>query len=157
MPTILQYVGWFLHHYRLTVAPFTQQTFSVGFAVGNLPAWPVALSRHLAFVGAGTLLCTDSSGAFGKAAATLGMTAKSVAVSYDGRVLQGVYHLKTVTTRTTTRAISGAWSMGTCAACPLSTAPITWLECRPESGFKDHGAKPEHLVLSGLGQQHINR
>ena len=47
-------------------------------------------------VGPNTLLCTDGSGAFRKAAATLGVTAKSIAVSYDGRVLEGVYHVQTV-------------------------------------------------------------
>jgi hypothetical protein len=43
-----------------------------------------------------TLLCTDGSGALRTAAAKLGVTSKSVAVGYDGRISEGVYHVQTV-------------------------------------------------------------
>ncbi len=47
-------------------------------------------------VGPDTLLCTDGSGALRIAAARLGVTSKSVAVSFDGRISEGVYHVQTV-------------------------------------------------------------
>ena len=47
-------------------------------------------------VGPDTLLCTDGSGALRTAATKLGVTSKSIAVSYDGRVSEGVYHVQTV-------------------------------------------------------------
>jgi hypothetical protein len=43
-----------------------------------------------------TLLCTDGSGALRGAAKALGVTSKSIAVSYGGRVVEGVYHVQTV-------------------------------------------------------------
>jgi hypothetical protein len=47
-------------------------------------------------VGPDTLLCTDGSGAMRGAAKALGVTSKSIAVSYGGRVVEGVYHVQTV-------------------------------------------------------------
>lgn len=46
--------------------------------------------------GPDTLLCTDGSGAMRGAAKALGVTSKSIAVSYGGRVVEGVYHVQTV-------------------------------------------------------------
>jgi transposase-like protein len=105
-------------------------------------------------VGPDTLLCTDGSGAFRKAAATLGVTAKSIAVSYDGRVLEGVYHVQTVNNYH--ERLKG-WVNGSLRGVATKYMPnyLAWM--RTWEWFKDQGAKPEHFVLSGLGQQLINR
>jgi transposase-like protein len=104
-------------------------------------------------VGPDTLLCTDGSGAFRKAAAELGVTAKSIAVSYDGRV-QGVYHVQTVNSYH--QRLKG-WVNGSLRGVATKYMPnyLAWM--RLGEWFKDQGAKPEHFVLSGLGQQLINR
>ena len=75
-------------------------------------------------VGPDTLLCTGGSGALRTAAAKLGVTSKSVAVGFDGRVSEGVYHVRTVNNyheRFKTRPGSTA----SCAACRPSTCPTT--------------------------------
>jgi len=105
-------------------------------------------------VGPDTLLCTDGSGAFRKAAATLGVTAKSIAVSYDGRVLEGVYHVQTVNNY---HERLKSWLNGSLRGVSTKYMPnyLAWM--RTLEWFKDQGVKPEHFVLSGLGQQLINR
>ena len=60
-------------------------------------ATPKGSARDLVpVVGSDTLLCTDGSGALRTAAAKLGVTSKSIAVGFDGRVSEGVYHVQTV-------------------------------------------------------------
>ncbi len=105
-------------------------------------------------VGPDTLLCTDGSGAFRKAAAGLGVAAKSIAVSYDGRVQGGVYHVQTVNNYH--QRLRG-WVNGQLRGVSTKYMPnyLAWM--RTLEWFKDQGAKPEHFVLSGLGQQLINR
>ena len=48
-------------------------------------------------VGPGTLICIDGSAALRGAAKTLGAAYHSVAVSYGPRVVDGVYHVQSVT------------------------------------------------------------
>lgn len=57
---------------------------------------PQATEALRGSVGPDTLLCTDGSGAMRGAAKALGVTSKSIAVSYGGRVAEGVYHVQTV-------------------------------------------------------------
>jgi hypothetical protein len=106
-------------------------------------------------VGPNTLLCTDGSGAFRKAAATLGVvTAKSIAVSHDGRALEGVYHVQTVNNY---RERLKGWLNGSLRGVATKYMPnyLAWM--RTLEWFKDQGARPEYFVPSGLGQQLINR
>lgn len=104
-------------------------------------------------VGPDTLLCIDGSGALRKATAKLGLTTKSIAVSYDGRVSEGVYHVQTVNNyherlkTWTNRQLRGL-------ATKYLDNYLAWM--RMWEWFKE-GVKPAHFIVSGLGQQIINR
>jgi len=82
------------------------------------------------------------------------VTAKSIAVSYDGRVLEGVYHVQTVNNY---HERLKSWLNGSLRGVSTKYMPnyLAWM--RTLEWFKDQGVKPEHFVLSGLGQQLINR
>lgn len=103
-------------------------------------------------VGPDTLLCIDGSGALRKATASLGVTTKSIAVSYDGRVSEGVYHVQTVNNyherlkTWTNRQLRGV-------ATKYLDNYLAWM--RMWEWFKE-GVKPEHFIVSGLGRQLIN-
>lgn len=103
-------------------------------------------------VGPDTLLCIDGSGALRKATAKLGVTTKSIAVSYDGRVSEGVYHVQTVNNyherlkTWTNRQLRGV-------ATKYLDNYLAWM--RMWEWFKE-GVKPEHFIVSGLGRQLIN-
>ncbi len=103
-------------------------------------------------VGPDTLLCTDGSGALRTAAAKLGVTSKSVAVSYDGRVSEGVYHVQTVNNY---HERFKTWVNRQLRGVSTKHLPnyLAWM--RLWEWFKE-GVKPEHFVVSGLGKQLIN-
>lgn len=103
-------------------------------------------------VGPDTLLCTDGSGALRTAAAKLGVTSKSVAVSYDGRVREGVYHVQTVNNY---HERFKTWVNRQLRGVSTKHLPnyLAWM--RLWEWFKED-IKPEHFVVSGLGKQLIN-
>ena len=103
-------------------------------------------------VGPGTLLCIDGSGSLRAAAADLGVTTKSIAVSYDGRILEGVYHVQTVNNY---HERLKTWTNRKLRGVSTKYLPnyLAWM--RVWEWFKD-GVKPEHFILSGLGLQQIN-
>lgn len=103
-------------------------------------------------VGPDTLLCTDGSATLRSAAAGLGVTAKSIAVTYDGRVQDGVYHVQTVNNY---HARLKAWINGRLRGVATKYLPnyLAWM--RMWEWFKD-GIKPDHFIISGLGHQLIN-
>lgn len=104
-------------------------------------------------VGPDTLLCIDGSGSLRTAAARLGVATKSIAVTYDGRILEGVYHVQTVNNyherlkTWTDRKLRGV-------ATKYLPNYLTWMRVWEWLG---DGAKPEHFIMSGLGRQIINR
>lgn len=103
-------------------------------------------------VGPDTLLCTDGSGAFRGAAKVLGVTAKSIPVSYGPRVVDGVYHVQTVNSyheRLQTWLCRGLRGVST----KYLPNYLAWM--RVSEWYRD-GLKPEHFVISGLGRQLIN-
>ena len=75
-------------------------------------------------------------------------------MSYDGRVQGGVYHVQTVNNYH--QRLRG-WVNGELRGVSTKYMPnyLAWMRTR--EWFKDQGVKPEHFVLSGLGQQLINR
>ena len=103
-------------------------------------------------VGPDTLLCIDGSSALRTAAAKLGVATKSIAVTFDGRVSEGVYHVQTVNNyherlkTWTNRKLRGV-------ATKYLPNYLSWM--RLWEWFKD-GVKPEHFIVSGLGRQIIN-
>jgi transposase-like protein len=103
-------------------------------------------------VGPDTLLCTDGSATLRSAAAGLGVTAKSIAVTYDGRVQDGVYHVQTVNNY---HARLKAWINGKLRGVATKYLPnyLAWM--RMWEWFKD-GIRPDHFIISGLGHQLIN-
>jgi transposase-like protein len=103
-------------------------------------------------VGPDTLLCTDGSGALRTAAAKLGVTSKSVAVGYDGRISEGVYHVQTVNNY---HERFKTWVNRQLRGVSTKHLPnyLAWM--RLWEWFKE-GVKPEHFVVSGLGKQLIN-
>jgi len=103
-------------------------------------------------VGPDTLLCTDGSGALRTAAAKLGVTSKSIAVSYDGRISEGVYHVQTVNNY---HERFKTWVNRQLRGVSTKHLPnyLAWM--RLWEWFKE-GIKPEHFVVSGLGKQLIN-
>jgi transposase-like protein len=103
-------------------------------------------------VGPDTLLCTDGSGALRTAASKLGVTSKSIAVSYDGRVSEGVYHVQTVNNY---HERFKTWVNRQLRGVSTKHLPnyLAWM--RLWEWFKE-GVKPEHFVVSGLGKQLIN-
>lgn len=103
-------------------------------------------------VGPDTLLCTDGSGALRTAAAKLGVTSKSVAVGYDGRISEGVYHVQTVNNY---HERFKTWVNRQLRGVSTRHLPnyLAWM--RLWEWFKE-GVKPEHFVVSGLGKQLIN-
>jgi transposase-like protein len=105
-----------------------------------------------AVVGPDTLLCTDGSATLRSAAAGLGVAAKSIAVTYDGRVQDGVYHVQTVNNY---HARLKAWINGRLRGVATKYLPnyLAWM--RMWEWFKD-GIKPDHFIISGLGHQLIN-
>lgn len=102
--------------------------------------------------GPDTLLCIHSSSALRKATAKLGVTTESIAVSYDGRVSEGIYHLQTVNNyherlkTWTNRQLRGA-------ATKHRDNYLAWMRMR--EWFKE-GVEPEHFIISVLGRQLIN-
>jgi transposase-like protein len=100
-------------------------------------------------VGPDTLLCIDGSSVLRGAAAELGVTAKSIAVSYDGHV---VYHVQTVNNY---HSRLKAWINGRLRGVATRYMPnyLAWM--RMWEWFRD-GIKPEHFIISGLGHQLIN-
>ncbi len=103
-------------------------------------------------VGPDTLLCTDGSATLRSAAAGLGVAAKSIAVTYDGRVQDGVYHVQTVNNY---HARLKAWINGRLRGVATKYLPnyLAWM--RMWEWFKD-GIKSDHFIISGLGHQLIN-
>jgi transposase-like protein len=104
------------------------------------------------WVGPDTLLCTDGSGALRKAAADLGVTAKSIAVSYDGRVSDEGFHVQSVNSY---HQRLKSWINRDLRGVATSYLPnyLAWMRIR--EWFKTD-LKPEHFVVSGLGKQVIN-
>ena len=105
-----------------------------------------------AIVGPDTLLCTDGSGALRKAALELGVTSKSIAVSYDGRISEGVYHVQSVNSY---HERLKSWTARDLRGVSTKYLPnyLAWMRVR--EWFKN-GVRPEHFVASGLGKQVIN-
>lgn len=103
-------------------------------------------------VGPDTLLCTDGSGALRTAASKLGVTSKSIAVTYDGRISEGVYHIQTVNNY---HERLKSWVNRQLRGVSTKHLPnyLAWM--RLWEWFED-GAKPEHFIVSGLGLQVIN-
>ena len=103
-------------------------------------------------VGTDTLLCTDGSRALRTAAAKLGVTSKSIAVRYDGRISEGVYHVQTVNNY---HERFKTWVNRRLRGVSTKNLPnyLAWM--RLWEWFKD-GIRPEHFVVSGLGKQLIN-
>lgn len=103
-------------------------------------------------VGPDTLLCTDGSGALRTAAGKLGVTSKSIAVSYDGRISEGVYHVQTVNNY---HERFKTWVNRQLRGVSTKHLPnyLAWM--RLWEWFKE-GIKPKHFVVSGLGKQLIN-
>jgi transposase-like protein len=103
-------------------------------------------------VGPDTLLCIDGSSALRGAASELGVVAKSIAVTYDGRVLEGVYHVQTVNNY---HARLKAWINGRLRGVATKYMPnyLAWM--RMWEWFRD-GVKPEHFIISGLCHQLFN-
>lgn len=81
------------------------------------------------------------------------MTSKSIAVSYDGRVSEGVYHAQSVNSY---HERLKSWTARELRGVSTKYLPnyLAWM--RLSEWFKE-GTKPEHFVVSGLGQQLINR
>ena len=105
-----------------------------------------------AWVGPDTLLCTDGSGSLRKAAKTLGITSKSIAVGYDGRVSEGVYHVQSVNNY---HERLKTWINRRLRGVATKYLPhyLAWM--RVQEWFKNE-LRPEHFVISGLGKQIIN-
>lgn len=103
-------------------------------------------------VGSDTLLCTDGSGALRTTASTLGVTSKSIAVSYDGRVSEGVYHVQTVNNY---HERFKTWVNRQLRGVSTKHLPNDLASMRLWEWFRE-GVKPEHFVVSGLGKQLIN-
>lgn len=103
-------------------------------------------------VGPDTLLCIDGSGALRSAAKDLGVATKSIAVHYDGRVSEGVYHVQTVNSY---HERLKTWLNRRLRGVSTRHLPkyLAWM--RTQEWFKNE-AKPEHFVLAGLGKRQIN-
>jgi transposase-like protein len=98
-------------------------------------------------VGPDTLLCTDGRGAMRGAAKALGVTSKSIAVSYGGRVAEGVYHVQTVNSY---HQRLQSWLTRDLRGVSTKYLPnyLAWM--RIAEWYR------EHFVISGLGRQIIN-
>lgn len=105
-----------------------------------------------AWVGPDTLLCTDGSGSLRKAARNLGVTSKSIAVAYDGRVSDEGCHVQSVNSY---HQRLKAWINGDLRGVSTCYLPnyLAWMRVR--EWFKS-ALLPEHFVISGLGKQIIN-
>lgn len=112
---------------------------------------PQATEALRGSVGPDTLLCTDGSGAMRGAAKALGVTSKSIAVSYDGRV-EGVYHVQTVNSY---HERLQSWLTRDLRGVATKYLPnyLAWMRVRE---WYRGELKPEHFVISGLGRQLIN-
>lgn len=112
---------------------------------------PEATNALRRVVGPDTLLCIDGSQVLRRAAAQLGVTAKSVAVSSQGRV-QGVYHVQTVNSY---HSHLKSWITYKLRGVATKYLPhyLAWM--RVWEWYKQD-VKPEHFIVSGLGIQLIN-
>lgn len=99
-----------------------------------------------------TLLCVDGHGAFRGLGKSLGIKVKAVAVTYDGRVKDGVYHVQSVNNY---HERMKSWINNGLRGVSTKYLPnyLAWMRLR--EWFKD-GLKPEHFVASALGRQLIN-
>jgi hypothetical protein len=103
-------------------------------------------------VGPDTLLCIDGSGALRKATAKRGVTTKFIAVSYDGRVSEGIYHVQTGNNyherlkTWTNRQFRGV-------ATKYLDNHLAWMRMWE---WSKEGVKPKHFIVSGLGRQLIS-
>ncbi len=104
------------------------------------------------WLGAEALLCTDGSGTLRQAAAELKVPAKHVAVSYEGRVKEGVYHVQSVNRYHQALKL---WINHDRRGVATKYLPnyLAWMRMR--EWFKDD-LRPERFIESALGRKIIN-
>jgi hypothetical protein len=87
-----------------------------------------------------------------EAAKALGVTSKSIAVSYGGRVVEGLYHVQTVNSY---HERLQSWLSRGLRGVATKDLPnyLAWMRV---SEWYRGDLKPEHFVISGLGRQLIN-
>jgi len=103
-------------------------------------------------VGQDTLLCTDGNSAYLRIQRELGVPVKSVATSWNGPVLDKIYHVQTVNSY---HERLKTWIQRDLRGVATKYLPnyLAWM--RVLEWFKA-GVKPEHFIASALGHQLIN-